>query len=75
MKTTINGHHQLEIGFTHESFSVQPVIRRPRVRRMTRAHWWFRRMHNVVNQALDWSPAASPRPEQTYLALSQAKQV
>jgi hypothetical protein len=26
--------------------------------------WWFERMRQIVNSALDWQPAPSPRPEQ-----------
>jgi hypothetical protein len=30
-----------------------------------RAQWWFRRMRQIVDSALDWQPAPPPRPEQT----------
>jgi len=29
-----------------------------------RAQWWFRRMRQIVDSALDWEPAPPPRPEQ-----------
>jgi hypothetical protein len=35
-----------------------------RQRRMSRAMWWFERMREVVDQAIDWSPAPPPPPEQ-----------
>ena len=35
--------------------------------RMTRATWWFNKMRAAVNNAMDWPPAGTPRPEQTYL--------
>jgi hypothetical protein len=59
---------QLEIGFER---CPKPVDRRQR--RMTRAAWWFRRMHKAVNQALEWDPAPTPRPEQIYLALAKSR--
>jgi hypothetical protein len=31
---------------------------------MSRAMWWFERMREVVDQAIDWSPAPPPPPEQ-----------
>ena len=37
-----------------------------RQRRLTRANWWFERMRQAVDQALDWQPAPPPRPEQTW---------
>jgi hypothetical protein len=38
-----------------------------RQRRLTRAQWWFQRMRQAVDGALDWQPAPPPRPEQTWL--------
>ena len=29
--------------------------------------WWFERMRQMVDQALDWQPAPPPRPEQILL--------
>lgn len=31
------------------------------------AQWWFRRMRQIVDCALDWEPAPAPRPVQTSL--------
>jgi hypothetical protein len=39
-----------------------------RSRRTSRAQWWFQRMRQVVDCALDRQPALSPRPEQLVLA-------
>jgi hypothetical protein len=36
-------------------------------RRLKRAEWWFRQMHRVVHEALDWRPVAPARPEQRWL--------
>jgi len=37
-----------------------------RQRRQHRANWWFDRMRDVVDKALDWQPAPPARPEQTW---------
>jgi hypothetical protein len=42
-------------------------------RRISKARWWFDRMHEVVNHASDWKPAAPSRPEQGYLELAETK--
>ena len=39
----------------------------PRQRRLSRAQWWFARMRQTVESALDWQPAPPPCPEQTWL--------
>ena len=54
---------QLELGFNG-----LPRARRRRTRRtVARANWWFARMRNIVEQAMDWSAAAEPRPEQIWI--------
>jgi len=56
---------QLELGFG----TVRP--RRSNdfhARRSGRAHWWFDRMRQVVERAIDFQPAPLARPEQTYFA-------
>jgi hypothetical protein len=58
---TLNG--QMELGFGTR-FGCNPAHRRQR--RISRAKWWFERMRQVVDQALDWRPAAPGRPEQTW---------
>jgi hypothetical protein len=42
--------------------SPRPARRRP----APDARWWFRRMRQIVDRALDWEPAPSPRPEQIW---------
>jgi len=37
-----------------------------RQRRQSRANWWFERMREAVDKALDWRPAPPPRPEQIW---------
>lgn len=58
--------NQLEMPFEKQTVS-RPHFRRET--RMERARWWFRRMHEVVNEAVAWPPAHEPRPEQTYLRM------
>ena len=35
--------------------------------RQTGAQWWFARMRQVVDKAIDWNCAPQGRPEQTWL--------
>jgi hypothetical protein len=37
-----------------------------RQRRLHRANWWFDRMREVVDKAIDWQPAPPARPEQIW---------
>jgi hypothetical protein len=38
-----------------------------RQRRLGRAQWWFHRMRQVVDRAIDWQSAPTGRPEQIWL--------
>ena len=38
-----------------------------RENRMARAAWWFGKMREVVNGAMDWPAESQARPEQTLL--------
>jgi hypothetical protein len=40
-------------------------------RRMPTARWWFEKMHQAVDHALDWTTPAA-RPQQIYLELKPA---
>jgi hypothetical protein len=55
---------QLELG-------LNGVPRAPRItrreNRLARAAWWFGKMREAVNNAMDWPPTGQPRPEQTFL--------
>jgi hypothetical protein len=44
----------------------RPMDRRQR--RLSRAQWWFERMRQAVDRAMDWEPAPPVRPEQTWFA-------
>ena len=49
----------------------QPLapLRSNRAGRASRAsRWWFARMREVVDRALDWEPAPPARPEQIWFA-------
>lgn len=54
---------QLELSLSNGRTQGRPAFRRPR---QTRARWWFQRMRQAVNQARDWQPAPTARPEQIW---------
>jgi hypothetical protein len=57
---------QLELSFEDCRAHLAPsASRSPSFRR---AQWWFRRMRQIVDCALDWPPAPAPRPEQILFA-------
>ena len=56
--------NQLELRFN----GIQSLAAGPRREgRIARANWWFARMRNIVADAMDWSAAAQPRPEQIWM--------
>jgi hypothetical protein len=61
MTNTTN--EQLELGFN----GIPPRAAAGRESRIARANWWFARMRNIVEHAMDWSAAAEPRPEQIWM--------
>jgi hypothetical protein len=54
---------QMELGFTGKT----NVNLNKRQQRLQRASWWFGRMRDVVDRAIDWNPSLPGRPEQIYL--------
>jgi len=56
---------QLELGFGSSRLTHPPRTNRPPAPFTSR--WWFQQMHQIVDRAFDWQPAAPPRPEQTWL--------
>ena len=56
--------NQLELGFN--SVPAQAAGSR-REGRISRANWWFARMRDIVEDAMDWSGTTEPRPEQIWL--------
>jgi hypothetical protein len=59
------GQPQLELALA--AASAAQLLGRPS-RPQSRAQWWFERMRQVVEQACDWQPRLTPRPEQTWFA-------
>lgn len=55
---------QLELGFGGNKIVLHPGRRE---RRITRGAWWFGRMRQIVDRAMDWPAAGEPRPEQAWL--------
>jgi len=56
---------QLELGFNGTQTR---ILGRRRETRQARAQWWFARMREAVENAIDWQAAAQPRPEQIWMA-------
>lgn len=63
---TIATNEQLELGFNPD-IQCRGANGARQESRMTRAAWWFARMRNVVEQAMDWNAAGEPRPEQIWI--------
>lgn len=59
--------HQMELTLANSTPAYRRAVRRQR--RLPSAHWWFDQMRKAVDEAMDWQPAASARPEQTRLLL------
>ena len=55
---------QMELGFNGTKLAA-PASRREQ--RTTRGAWWFGRMRQIVDRAMDWPTAGEPRPEQIWL--------
>jgi len=62
--TTNKTNEQLELGFNGVQILAGAT---PRDSRIARANWWFARMRDIVENAMDWSAAAEPRPEQIWI--------
>jgi hypothetical protein len=54
---------QMELGIENAKLCPSVVRREQRARR---ARWWFDRMRQIVQQAVDHRPAPEPRPEQIW---------
>jgi hypothetical protein len=54
---------QMELGFGEVRAMIGAT---GQSRRMGRAAWWFDRMRQIVQQAIDWEAAPAPRPEQIW---------
>jgi len=62
-KNVMKTNEQMELGLGKARLCPS-VIRRQR--RLSRANWWFDRMREVVDKAVNWEPAPPPRPEQIW---------
>ena len=60
--TTTN--QQLELGFNGCRNRIQG---RRRESRTARGQWWFARMRETVESAIDWQATTEPRPEQIWM--------
>jgi hypothetical protein len=49
------------------SFGTMPATVGKTQPRANRAQWWFARMRQVVDRAMDWQPIPPARPEQIWL--------
>ncbi len=58
--------NQLELGF-NSGITCQGANGLQPHGRIARANWWFARMRNIVENAMDWSAGTEPRPEQIWM--------
>ena len=59
---------QMEMSFgRNENFATRSE------RRHNRARWWFQRMRQVVDLAIDWQPAPRPRPIQIWFPTTESR--
>jgi hypothetical protein len=64
MTTTNTTNKQLELGFS----GIRPRANATRREgRIARANWWFAKMRNAVETAMDWQTTGQPRPEQIWI--------
>jgi len=62
--TTNENNAQLELGFN----SLRPrATSARREGRIARANWWFAKMRETVENAMDWQSTGQPRPEQIWM--------
>jgi hypothetical protein len=55
---------QLELGFNGQSSKINTARREGRI---ARANWWFTKMREAVENAMDWQAANESRPEQIWM--------
>jgi hypothetical protein len=55
---------QLELGFNGLRPQAKTAHREGRI---ARANWWFAKMREAVENAIDWPAATQPRPEQIWM--------
>jgi hypothetical protein len=62
--TTNANNEQLELGFGSLPLKSNCGKREGRI---ARANWWFAKMREAVENAIDWPAASQPRPEQIWM--------
>jgi hypothetical protein len=55
------------------SFGKSNYLGRRRYRSQNRAHWWFERMRQIVDLAIEWQPTPPPRPVQIWFPAVEAR--
>ncbi len=63
--------NQMELGLGGEQIGTGIVGTPRRETRIKRAAWWFGRMRQLVDGAMDWHAESAGRPEQTWLPGAQ----
>jgi hypothetical protein len=63
----LNRIDQMELGLNGKA---RRNGRQNRQNRRRRAQWWFARMREVVDHAMDWRPTPPARHQQVYMSLS-----
>ena len=61
---TLSSIEQMELGINRAQVGAST---RRRQQRLVRARWWFNRMRDVVDQAIDWSANSPKNSEQILL--------
>jgi hypothetical protein len=56
---------QLELGFNGIKTCIHVTRREGRI---ARANWWFAKMRQAVETAMDWQTTSQPRPEQIWMS-------
>jgi hypothetical protein len=62
--TTNANNEQLELGFGGLPLKSNSGKHEGRI---ARANWWFAKMREAVENAIDWPAASQPRPEQIWM--------
>ncbi|MEJ0089687.1 MAG: hypothetical protein WDM80_08090 [Limisphaerales bacterium] len=64
MTTNNATNEQLELGFNGPPLKIASVKREGRI---ARTNWWFAKMREAVEGAMDWQTANEPRPQQIWM--------
>ncbi len=64
MTTNNATNEQLELGFNGLPLN---IVSPKREGRIARANWWFAKMREAVESAMDWQTIKEPRPQQIWM--------